>query len=277
MASVFLAFVTQPDIIGKMFGLGLGLAILIDVLIVRLVIAPAVVTLLGDKRVVAARLARQAAAERVAGGPPGPGGGRQGGARGSVRRVSDAAGVDAPALAPAELGRIDAVLLSHDHHADNLDSAGRALLPAAGQVLTTASGAGRLGGNALGLEPWAATTLRSPDGFEVRVTATPCRHGPPLSHPLVAEVGRRFDVGTALIHIGGVRFPISGPARYTMNAAEAARVAGEFGLKTLLPIHYEGWKHFREDRAAAERAFAAAGVSDRVRWLTAGRAEEIRV
>ena len=32
-----------------MFGLGLGLAILIDVLIVRMVIAPAVVTLLGDR------------------------------------------------------------------------------------------------------------------------------------------------------------------------------------------------------------------------------------
>ncbi len=49
MASVFLAFVTQPDIIGKMFGIGLGLAILIDVVIVRMVIAPAVVTLLGDR------------------------------------------------------------------------------------------------------------------------------------------------------------------------------------------------------------------------------------
>ena len=49
MASVFLAFVTQPDIIGKMFGVGLGLAILIDVVIVRMVIAPAVVTLLGDR------------------------------------------------------------------------------------------------------------------------------------------------------------------------------------------------------------------------------------
>jgi RND superfamily putative drug exporter len=49
MSSVFLAFVTQPDIIGKMFGVGLGLAILIDVLFVRLVIAPAVVTLLGDR------------------------------------------------------------------------------------------------------------------------------------------------------------------------------------------------------------------------------------
>jgi RND superfamily putative drug exporter len=49
MAGVFLGFVTQDDIIGKMFGLGLGLAILIDVLIVRMVIAPAVVTLLGDR------------------------------------------------------------------------------------------------------------------------------------------------------------------------------------------------------------------------------------
>jgi putative drug exporter of the RND superfamily len=49
MSSVFLAFVTQPDIIGKMFGIGLGLAILIDVLIVRMVIAPAVVSLLGDR------------------------------------------------------------------------------------------------------------------------------------------------------------------------------------------------------------------------------------
>ena len=49
MAAVFLAFVSQPDVIGKMMGLGLGLAILIDVLFVRLLIAPAVVTLLGDR------------------------------------------------------------------------------------------------------------------------------------------------------------------------------------------------------------------------------------
>lgn len=49
MASVFLAFVTQPDVVIKMMGLGLGLAILVDVLIVRLVIAPAVVQLLGDR------------------------------------------------------------------------------------------------------------------------------------------------------------------------------------------------------------------------------------
>jgi putative drug exporter of the RND superfamily len=36
MAGVFLSFVTGDDLIGKMFGVGLGLAILIDVLIVRM-------------------------------------------------------------------------------------------------------------------------------------------------------------------------------------------------------------------------------------------------
>ena len=40
--------------------------------------------------------------------------------------------------------RSTSVLLTHDHHADNLDDAGRALLPHAGVVVTTARGAGRL-------------------------------------------------------------------------------------------------------------------------------------
>jgi L-ascorbate metabolism protein UlaG (beta-lactamase superfamily) len=215
--------------------------------------------------------------------------------------------LDAPALEPDALGRIDAVLLSHDHHDDNLDAAGRALLPAAGRVVTTAAGGRRLGGNALGLEPWATTTLEAEGAPAVKVTATPARHGPPLSHPIVGdvigfllewegqrdgafwisgdtvyyrgvrEVGERFDVGTALIHMGGVRFAISGPARYTMNAAEAARTAEELGVKTVLPIHYEGWKHFREGRADAERTFTEAGIAGKVRWLPAGVAETVEV
>lgn len=36
-----------------------------------------------------------------------------------------------PALAVADLPPVDAVLLSHDHHGDNLDMAGRTLLPTA--------------------------------------------------------------------------------------------------------------------------------------------------
>src|SRR6478736_965906 len=161
----------------------------------------------------------------------------------SSRKLQD------PALAPAELAPIAAVLLSHDQHDDNLDDAGRAMLPSAGRVITTPAGEKRLGGNALGMAPWSSTTLRAPGGPEVRITATPCRHGPPLSGPIVgevvgfvlewegqrdgalwlsgdtvyfpgvAEVGRRFDIGTAIVNLGGVRFPVTGPARYTMNAA----------------------------------------------------------
>ena len=41
-----------------------------------------------------------------------------------------------PAIAAHDLPPIDAVLLSHDHHGDNLDPAGRALLPSAGVVVT---------------------------------------------------------------------------------------------------------------------------------------------
>jgi RND superfamily putative drug exporter len=49
MSSVFLAFMTGDDVIVKMFGLGLGAAILIDVLIVRMIVSPALMTLLGDR------------------------------------------------------------------------------------------------------------------------------------------------------------------------------------------------------------------------------------
>ena len=157
-----------------------------------------------------------------------------------------------PAIAAAEIGPLDAILVSHDQHDDNLDSAGRKLLPSAGTVVTTAAGARRLGGNAVGLKPWETTTLEAAGKPPIEVTATPCRHGPPLSKPIVgdvtgfglrwegqtrgelwisgdtvlypgvAEVADRLDVGTAIVHLGGVRFPISGPLRYTMTGAEAA-------------------------------------------------------
>jgi putative drug exporter of the RND superfamily len=49
MTSVFLGFVSDPDVVVKTIGLGLAAAILIDVLLVRMVVAPAVMTLLGDR------------------------------------------------------------------------------------------------------------------------------------------------------------------------------------------------------------------------------------
>jgi RND superfamily putative drug exporter len=49
MTSVFLGFATDPDVVVKMIGVGLASAIAIDVLVVRMVVAPAVMALLGDR------------------------------------------------------------------------------------------------------------------------------------------------------------------------------------------------------------------------------------
>ena len=42
---------------------------------------------------------------------------------------------------------------------------------------------------------------------------------------------------------------------------------------TAIPIHYEGWQHFREGREAIERELARApeDVRRRIRWLPIGR------
>jgi putative drug exporter of the RND superfamily len=49
MTAVFLGFVTEADAIVKMMGLGLATAIAIDVTVVRMLLAPAVLTWLGDR------------------------------------------------------------------------------------------------------------------------------------------------------------------------------------------------------------------------------------
>jgi L-ascorbate metabolism protein UlaG (beta-lactamase superfamily) len=46
-----------------------------------------------------------------------------------------------PALAADWIGAVDAVLLSHDQHSDNLDVSGRAFLQKADRVFTTFAGA----------------------------------------------------------------------------------------------------------------------------------------
>lgn len=91
-----------------------------------------------------------------------------------------------PAISPEKLTAIDAVLLSHDQHEDNLDRAGRAFLPKAGRVLTTIPGARRLGGNAEGFKPWQSTELVS-GNTKVKITAAPAQHGPLFIRPFAGE------------------------------------------------------------------------------------------
>lgn len=92
-----------------------------------------------------------------------------------------------PATPAAGLGRVDAVLLSHDQHPDNLDRAGRTLLADAPVVATTVAAAARLGGAAVGLRPGAHVRVTG-DAAAVTVTATRAVHGPERLRGVLGEV-----------------------------------------------------------------------------------------
>jgi L-ascorbate metabolism protein UlaG (beta-lactamase superfamily) len=189
-------------------------------------------------------------------------------------------------------------LLSHDHHLDNLDGSGRALLGQAGAVLTTPEGAARLEVEAIGLAPWAETRLAAPESL--LVTATPARHGPADADrgPVtgfalgfeddpgfvvyvsgdtvwfegVAAVARRFAVRVAVLNLGAAEVSILPGARLTLSAAEGVQVAEAMPHAAVVPLHFEGWEHFAESRADIEEAFASAGLEGRLRWPPAGEA-----
>lgn len=208
-----------------------------------------------------------------------------------------------PAITADLLGRVDAVLLSHDHHFDNLDRAGRDVLGRANAVITTPVGADRIGPPSVGIAPWETVELRSPNGGVLRVTGTPARHGPadgdrgPVTgyvlafdarpdqviyvsgdtvwYDGVAEVARRFRVGVAVLFMGAARVREVGTAHLTFAAIEGVEAAGAFPDATIIPVHYEGWEHFSEGRPAIEHAFAEARLADRVRWLEYGRPTDV--
>jgi L-ascorbate metabolism protein UlaG (beta-lactamase superfamily) len=213
-----------------------------------------------------------------------------------------------PALSATDLGPVDAVLLSHDHHGDNLDDAGRALLPSVATVVTTVPGARRLtagSGRAVtarGLAPWEITRLEAPGRTTIEITATPARHGPPLSRPVaghvigfalrwegqrdgalwvtgdtvlfkgVRQVTERLQIGAMLLHLGCVRFSLTGPVHYSMTAREAVTLLRLTEPAIAFPVHYEGGRHFKQGRVDVERALAGAPVDlrNRVRWLPMG-------
>jgi L-ascorbate metabolism protein UlaG (beta-lactamase superfamily) len=193
-----------------------------------------------------------------------------------------------PALGVEELGEIDAVLLSHDHHSDNLDPGGREYLGRAGEVLTTMAGAQRLGGNARGLEPWSSTGVGG-----VQVTAVPALHGPPGSETItgpvigfvlsdgenqvyvsgdnastrvVAEIAERVGrVDVAILFAGAVQLPHRFDGAYlTLSSDRAAQAAEILDAETVIPLHFEGWKHFTQGADQLRASFAGYGLSKRL-------------
>ncbi|MFC8591154.1 MBL fold metallo-hydrolase [Streptomyces atroolivaceus] len=200
---------------------------------------------------------------------------------------------------PADLGRVDVVLLSHDEHADNLDTSGRALLADVPLTLTTPGGGERLGETATGLADWQSVELERRDGGPgtVTVTGVPAIHGPgpreevePITGQVVGfvltgeglptvyvsgdnasldaveDIAARFaPVDTALLFAGAPRFAeVFDGEVIVLDSAQAAEAAKILDAGRVVPVHYDSWAHFTEGRDELVAAFAAAGLADRV-------------
>lgn len=200
-----------------------------------------------------------------------------------------------PALSESVVGAVDAVIVSHDQHWDNLDRAGRAYFLTAKRAFTTIAGAARLGGNVIGLAPWESRTLQA-NGKTLAITATPARHGPagiePMSGDVIGfvlqadgkravyvtgdttwfegteEVARRYDVGIVLPFAGAAQ--TRGPFNLTMNTNEVIETAKHFPKATIVPVHSDSWAHLTQTRADIEKSFEALGIGARLKMLQPG-------
>jgi L-ascorbate metabolism protein UlaG (beta-lactamase superfamily) len=205
-----------------------------------------------------------------------------------------------PAIGADRIGPIDAVLLSHDHHADNLDPAGREFaLTSGARVFTTTAGAQRLGAPAEGLDEWATATVG-----DVTVTAVPALHGPPgceeITGPVigfvlsadgqptvyvagdnaalhvVAQVADRCGpIEIAILNAGAVQIPQRFDGAYlTLSADRAAMATIALDARVAIPLHFEGWTHFTQGADELRSAFSGNGVGDRLRLPARGETVE---
>jgi L-ascorbate metabolism protein UlaG (beta-lactamase superfamily) len=160
-----------------------------------------------------------------------------------------------PAVGPQGLGAVDAVLLSHDQHPDNLDTLGRAYLTGVPLVLSTASAQDRLGGNVRALAAWTSVELPRPGRRALQVTGVPAQHGPDGSEHLVGQVtgfvlrgeglptvyvsgdnasldvvgaiaGRVGPVDVAVLFAGAARTALAGGAYLTLTSQPPPRRPG---------------------------------------------------
>ena len=216
-----------------------------------------------------------------------------------------------PALRLDQLPIIDAILLSHEDHADNLDDLGRRLLDGR-RVFTTVDGAKNLSPRpgVHGLRPWEQldTVIA---GKKFSIIGTPTQHvvgqectgfiitsdefgtgrddlpnaiyfsGDTVYVEELKEMADRYHICAAILNLGNAHAPTdltdlsSPPYQITMDGKQAAKLFQDIKADYLVPMHYESWNHFTQFGQELQTVFQAEGISDRVCWLKGGQAVKV--
>jgi L-ascorbate metabolism protein UlaG (beta-lactamase superfamily) len=211
-----------------------------------------------------------------------------------------------PALKLEDMPPIDAILLSHEDHPDNLDVLGRRLLDGR-KVLTTVDGAKKLAPRpgVVGLSPWQEVELIA-GGKKFRVVGTPTQHlpggectgfiitseyfgttgnkpnalyfsGDTVWIDELARLKDHYHIQVALLNLGGaaVEMPDQPPLVITMDAHQAAHMVREIGADLMVPMHFDSWHHFKQHEGDLRQQLEEEGIMDKTKFLIPGEKTKI--
>ncbi|EYE91583.1 MBL fold metallo-hydrolase [Aspergillus ruber CBS 135680] len=210
---------------------------------------------------------------------------------------------DDPALRMDQLPTIDAVLLSHEDHEDNLDPLGRQLLDGR-RVYTTPDGAKNLAPRpaVYGMKPWTELE-HTIGGKKFKIIATPTKHVPGdectgfivtgedfgtgregLPNAIyftgdtvyieeLNSIADRYHVRVAVMNLGNAHVPTtmepeSPLMQITMGGKDGAKLFRALKADVLVPMHYESWGHFTQFGEGLKQAFEEEGISDKDRSMS---------
>lgn len=213
-----------------------------------------------------------------------------------------------PALSIEEIGKVDLVLLSHDHHSDNLDKNGKIFIKTVPIVLSTKDAVKRLkNSNIIGLDNWQEYHVETERVKKLKITAIPAQHtnikrldkimgrvlgftiewegqkngslyisGDTVLFEGIYELEKRKKIDIAILHLGAGAFPyLKKNLRVTMNGEEAIETTKLLKPSVVIPIHYEGWWHFKQSVNSLKNEIEKSGESDKFLWLKSGIETEL--
>ncbi|WPO78063.1 MBL fold metallo-hydrolase [Flavobacterium sp. KACC 22761] len=207
-------------------------------------------------------------------------------------------------LSNEEIGKIDLVLLSHDHHSDNLDKKGRIFIQTVPIVLSTKDAENRLKNtNTIGLDNWQEYAVETEKVKNLKITAIPAPHtnikrldkimgkvigftiefegqtkgciyisGDTVLFDGIYELEKKKKVDVAILHLGAGAFPyLKKNLRVTMNGEEAIATTKLLKPNVVIPIHYEGWWHFKQSAKSLKSEIEKSEVKEQFLWLKSGK------